>query len=385
MGDDTTVVVYGLSTEGYCIAHQLAVRGFTVYIVDEVNSSALILNKEIARTYPNVAAIKEDEPIMPLEPLSDAVAKADYLFFAPRIRVPKHNIQSDLKSLFKDAVTSLRSGASVVFCAPVGMGESEENIVILEHVTGLGAGKQVFYYYYPLEVDHPAPTVIGSVDAKEDPALSGMLSPDPKKPKKFVTLSVSEHMHASDIMIRLARVYSAIDLGTSVSDDATRAEMALSDQTIRDLYVDVMVNGTLDMWLLDAAATYRRQMARPLVLHTRALDLYINHMIDNIKQRLRDLGLKPNRTNAIVLWSYDPDSMRGDKKEMHDVLIKRLSDNLGEVETYEKPGQWIFNINQTAVLVSCSQKDFERASKVKKRKPNTIIVVKANHLCETFI
>ena len=54
------VVVYGLSTEGYAIASQMAIKGADVYIIDESTPSAISLKAEIAKTYPNVSSLKED-------------------------------------------------------------------------------------------------------------------------------------------------------------------------------------------------------------------------------------------------------------------------------------------------------------------------------------
>ena len=58
------VVVYGLSTEGYSIACQMAIKGADVFIVDESAHMAISLKSEIAKTYPNVASLKEDEPLL---------------------------------------------------------------------------------------------------------------------------------------------------------------------------------------------------------------------------------------------------------------------------------------------------------------------------------
>ena len=44
----TKVVVYGLSTEGYAIASQMAIKGADVYIIDESTPSAISLKSEIA-------------------------------------------------------------------------------------------------------------------------------------------------------------------------------------------------------------------------------------------------------------------------------------------------------------------------------------------------
>ncbi len=44
------VVVYGLSTEGYTIASQMAIKGADVYIIDESTPSAISHNAELAKT-----------------------------------------------------------------------------------------------------------------------------------------------------------------------------------------------------------------------------------------------------------------------------------------------------------------------------------------------
>ena len=51
------VVVYGLSTEGYAIASQMAIKGADVSIIDESTPSAISLKAEIAKTYPNVSSL----------------------------------------------------------------------------------------------------------------------------------------------------------------------------------------------------------------------------------------------------------------------------------------------------------------------------------------
>ena len=58
------VVVFGLSTEGYALACQMAIKGADVHIIDESTPSAISLKSEIAKTYPNVSSLKEDEPLI---------------------------------------------------------------------------------------------------------------------------------------------------------------------------------------------------------------------------------------------------------------------------------------------------------------------------------
>ena len=60
----------------------------------------------------------------------------------------------------------------------------------MEHVTGLQAGKNISYFYYPLEDLNQQPKIIGSFNGKEDLVLSDLLTTN-KKEKKFVGISSS--------------------------------------------------------------------------------------------------------------------------------------------------------------------------------------------------
>ena len=87
------VVVYGLSTEGYSIACQMAIKGADVFLIDESTPSAISLKSEIAKTYPNVSALKEDEPLLAMEPNDVAISKA-ISFFTPKIRKTGQDIKT---------------------------------------------------------------------------------------------------------------------------------------------------------------------------------------------------------------------------------------------------------------------------------------------------
>jgi len=58
------VVVYGLTTEGYFMACQMAIKGADVYLVDESSPTAISLKPEVAKNCPNIDSLKEDEPLL---------------------------------------------------------------------------------------------------------------------------------------------------------------------------------------------------------------------------------------------------------------------------------------------------------------------------------
>ena len=116
------VAVYGLSTEGYRIASLIAIKGAKVSLIDESLRTAISLKADIARTYPNVSSLMEDEPLLGLEPMDVAVGSAAYLFFAPRVRKIGTDVKADVSAKFKDAVKALKKGSSVIYMMPAGMG-----------------------------------------------------------------------------------------------------------------------------------------------------------------------------------------------------------------------------------------------------------------------
>jgi hypothetical protein len=371
------IVVYGLSTEGYAIASQMAIKGADVYIIDESTPSAISLNSEIAKTYPNVSSLKEDEPLLAMEPIDVAISKAQYLFFTPRIRKTGQDIKTEIHSKFKDAVTSLKKNSSVVFTLPTGFGGNNENISLLEHVTGLEVGKQISYFYYPLEDLNQQPKIIGSFTGKDDPVLSDLLTID-KKEKKFVAISSSEHFHAIDILSRFSNLCSILEVCKYAQDKITKNDLSSDD--FQEIFLDDMVRGLFDLKSLGSSFEGTNSLMYLINGSVKGIDGYVKRLIDEIRATLKKNDLKASRTKIALSWTLDQHIMRGDKIEMLQNLTSRLRDYIGDVEAYEDPNFDLFHSDKTTIVVACSKLDFDN---VKKTQQNSdLIVIKANPLFE---
>nr|AIF21775.1 hypothetical protein [uncultured marine thaumarchaeote SAT1000_06_A07] len=162
------VVFFGLSTEGYSLASQMAINGADVQIIDESNATAILLKPETAKTYTNVISLREDEPLLAMEPSNVAISKAEYLFFTPRIRKTGQDLKTEVNSKFKDAVGELKKDSSIINCLATGFGGNNENISLLRHITGHTAGKEISYFYFPLNDLNNTPDVIGSLKQTDE-------------------------------------------------------------------------------------------------------------------------------------------------------------------------------------------------------------------------
>ena len=373
------VVVYGLSTEGYAIASQMAIKGADVYIIDESTPSAISLKAEIAKTYPNVSSLKEDEPLLAMEPIDVAISKAQYLFFTPRIRKTGQDIKTEIHSKFKDAVTSLKKNSSVIFTLATGFGGNNENISLLEHVTGLQAGKNISYFYYPLEDLNQQPKIIGSFNGKKDSVLSDLLSTG-KKEKKFVAISSSEHFHAIDTLSRFSSLCSILEVCKYAQDEITKNDLSSND--FQEIFLDNMINGLFDLKALGSSFEGSNSLMYLINGSVKGIDGYIKRLIDEIRGTLKKNDLKASRTKIALSWTLDQHAMRGDKIEMLQNLISKLRDYIGDVEAYEDPDFNLFHSDKTTIIVACSQFDFDKIEKSKK--DSNLIIIKANPICETL-
>lgn len=371
------VVVYGLSTEGYAMACQMAIKGADVSIIDESAPSAISLKSEIAKTYPDVSSLKEDEPLLSMEPIDIATSKAKYLFFAPRIRKTGQDIKTEINSKFKDATSSLKKNSSIVYTLPVGFGGNNENISLLEHVTGFEIGKSISYYYFPLADLKNTPNVIGSFNSQEDNELAELISSG-KKEKKFVSLSSSEHFHAIDILSRFSRLCSILEVCKFAQDDTTKSD--LSSDEFKNLYLDDMIKGLYDLKALGSSFEGANTLMYLINGSIKGIDGYIKRLIDEIRATLKKNDLKASRTKIALSWNLDQHEMRGDKIEILQNLILRLRDYIGDVESFNTPNFDLFHSDKTTIVVACSKTDFERIEKNKK--DSDLLLIKANPLCE---
>ncbi|MCH8323776.1 MAG: hypothetical protein IH813_01540 [Thaumarchaeota archaeon] len=371
------VVVYGLSTEGYAMACQMAIKGADVSIIDESAPSAISLKSEIAKTYPDVSSLKEDEPLLSMEPIDIATSKAKYLFFAPRIRKTGQDIKTEINSKFKDATSSLKKNSSIVYTLPVGFGGNNENISLLEHVTGFEIGKSISYYYFPLADLKNTPNVIGSFNSKKDNELAELISSG-KKEKKFVSLSSSEHFHAIDTLSRFSRLCSILEVCKFAQDDTTKSD--LSSDEFKNLYLDDMIKGLYDLKALGSSFEGANTLMYLINGSIKGIDGYIKRLIDEIRATLKKNDLKASRTKIALSWNLDQHEMRGDKIEILQNLISRLRDYIGDVESFNTPNFDLFHSDKTTIVVACSKTDFESIEKNKK--DSDLLLIKANPLCE---
>ena len=369
------VVFYGLSTEGYYLASQIVINGADVRIIDESSSSAILLNPEIAKTYTNVKSLRDDEPLLAMEPSNIAISKAKYLFFTPRIRKTGDDLKTEISSKFKAAVKELKEGSSVINCLPTGFSGNNENISFLKHITGFEAGKSISYFYFPVQDLNKIPEVIGSLKKTDEKKILSLLKIN-KKERKLIDISSAEYLHAINTIQRFSSLCSVLEICQFVKSD-TRHSVLFND--FRNIYLDDMINGLYDLRMLGSSFESSQTLMYLINGSVRGIRGYIKRLIDTTRLTLKKNDLKAAKTKVVLSWTLDANEMRGDKIEILNTIASKLHDYIGDVETSAGTAD-LFHHDKTTIVIACSSFDY---NKIKENQNDEgIFVIKANPLCE---
>ena len=369
------IVFFGLSTEGYYLASQMVINGADVQIIDESNATAILLKPETAKTYTNVISLREDEPLLAMEPSNVAISKAEYLFFTPRIRKTGQDLKTEVNSKFKDAVGELKKDSSIINCLATGFGGNNENISLLRHITGHTAGKEISYFYFPLNDLNNTPDVIGSLKQTDEKKLLSLLKLD-KKEKKFVDISSAEYLHAIYTIQKFSSLCSVLEVCKFVKNDAKHTKLF---NNFKDLYLDDMITGLYDLRMLGSSFESAQTLMYLINGSVRGISSYIKRLIDTIRLTLKKNDLKASKTKIVLSWTLDTNEMRGDKIEMLNTIASKLRDYIGDVETSTGSVE-LFHHDKVTIVVACSDSDYKEINE--SQKGEDVFVIKANPLCE---
>jgi len=375
---DVKAVVYGLSTEGYAIASAIAVKGVNVSIVDEAQRMAFTLRPEVARTYPNVNTLMEDEPLLGLEPEDVAIGNSSYLFFAPRVRKTGQEAKSDISTKFKDAIRSLKKGSSIIYDLPVGIGGNNENIALAEHVTGLTVGSDLNYYYMPVGPEEFENPLVGSFKAKSDGVMTKFLHDYAQGKLKFVDLGSAEFTHAISVLSHYSSIASIFEMCKYISEPA--AKQGLEQEEFREIYVNDITNGLFDLRVIASSLEGAGSLMYLVNGSIKSMEGYIKHLIDQIREVLKKKELKASRTRVAIVWTLDSNEMRGDKLDLLAILESKLKDYIGDVERHQGDTFDLYHSDKTTITIACSKQDYEAIAKSGPK--SDMILLKANPLCE---
>lgn len=382
-----STVVYGLTTEGYRIASTIAVKGHKVSLVDESARMAIMLKPEVARTYPSVSSLLEDEPLLALQPVDIALKTASYVFFSPKVRKTGQDVRADISSKLRDIARSITAGTSIIFTLPTGIGGNTENIALIEHLTGFSIGRDIYYYYMPIstlsELNQPNLLIGSSYSEKEDFHIQDLFSEGPATDtSNVVDIYSAELAHIIRILEHYSGLASILEVCKQMRSSGFPSQVL--EKRFGDLYIDDISNGLFDLRVLSSSLSGAGPLAYLVNGTIKGIEGYIKHLIDRLRLILKKAELKASRTRVIIAWTLDQNEMKGDKIELFSTMESRLKDYIGDVERQQGSSLDIYPTDKNTVVIACSRDDFSSITNAKRQNMD-VIVIKANPVCEALV
>ena len=387
------VVIFGLSTEGYSVGKALSSQGFSTMIIDENLQMATDMQSPQISTYHNVASLLEDEPLMALIPMKEAISKASSIFFAPKIRKSGEEGKAELSSRLKDVAKHISTGAIFFFLPAVGIGESEANVALIEKVSGLKIMEDFHYAYAPFFPGETRPSVFGSSLQTFDKSKKSLLGLVGVNTSEVCSVAIAEQYYAKLVTQRLSHIAAELEAYKRINDPYERMKFKkLADYS--DTYPDDFANGLHDLRVFATSLDSGEPLLHIISGVTRCLEDYVRYLVGTIRDVIKTNELKASKTRVILAWSIDRYSMRGEKMNMQENILHRLRDLVNDVmviqavqdrnEQSSKFAGQIFSENKGTVIISCSvndQRSIDHMMPTANAKIDTI-VVKGNLLCE---
>ncbi|MGI0091469.1 MAG: hypothetical protein ACREBS_07155 [Nitrososphaerales archaeon] len=320
-----SVVVYGLSSEGYQIASKLASKGYKVSMIDETLGTAMELRPEIAGDYRDLRSLLSDEVLMTIKSSRESISNSRVIFFTPKLRRKDEEILAEVKTKLGESSKNMNQGTLFIFCLPAGISGTREIIERIEHASGLTNAKEFSFAYSPLELGKP--TVFGCVSSsnKEIPHIA--VAADAGVSAEVMTLSKAELVHAQRVIAKYSGLASAFETARRLTQSA-----ADSPRDYKQIYAEDLSASLYDLNLiLDSLET-----GDPILYlasgASKSIESYGRFLVERVREFVRTRELKAARLKIVLFTDADTLEMRGDKLNLSADLVERLRDYFSDIE-----------------------------------------------------
>ena len=346
-------------------------------IIDDSAGMAVLLTPETAKSYPDVNSLTEDEPLLTVQPIDVAIKNASYIFFSPRIRKTGTEVKNHVSLKFQDVVRHIGKNTSIIYTVPTGVGGNNENIALIEHISGLTVGDDINYYYFPTNIIHnnEFELYVGTLNRNSDSFLLDILCEKDSKSKINLTdIWTAEYLHIIKVVGHFSRLSSIFEICRHARDAGNSTE--LQEATFNDIFFDDFASGLYDLRIIQASLSGATALMFLLNGTIKAIETYLKYLTDELRFLLKKLDIKASKTRVVIAWSIDSNEMRGDKLDLLASLETKLKDYIGDVQINNRAN--LYPSEKTTVIITCSKNDFDEC----KKGYNSDLVIKATPISQ---
>ena len=316
----TRVAMYGLSSEGYKLAAEIADKA-QVTVVDEMLQMAMEMDHAFLKKNPNLQELMEEDSLLSFKPLEKVLGEADVIFFTPKLRRPSDETLIESGSKLRDLSKHLNKNVTLVNTLPTGPGGNSENIMIVEKQTGLKIGATLTYAYMPLRPNDSRPAVVAVAGAQEKDVLSSL-----GFERNSQNVFSAELEYVSTVMEKAV----ASVVGIEMARRAREAKVELGK--VPDIFIDEFVSQLYELRAIQASEETGESVSYLAGAAVKSFENYVRYVVDETREVLKEKQLKASRTRIGLLWSLDKYEMRGERLQVAESVQQRLKDYVTDVD-----------------------------------------------------
>ena len=385
MSDNESVLIYGLSTEGYMIASSLVSNSIPTIIIDEKLHIATELTNDIIANYPTAKEFIEAESLFRIKPEKDAISKNKIIFFAPKI----HNDDNlnQIISNFSDLSKLIEKDSIIFSCVPIGYGKNNELIEILERNSGLDSQKDFVYCYVPLKPRTINAISVGISRLDQIKIVNNHLKNSAIKYSKISEIYLSELKHLEYISSKYSTLISSSESMKYVKDFVSRKNLESSLNNVK--YIDDLSDELSDVKCFSSSLDSGEPFLYIMSGILKVIESYSRFFVTELKSFMKENQLKASRTEIYLSWDLDKFEIRGNKILLHDIILNKIADLVGNVtdlndylSSNQKRVVSLPSSEKNQLLIICSNQALQQVNNINAKKQDDIYLLHANTICD---
>tara|TARA_B100001750_G_scaffold90086_1_gene71191 strand:+ start:2606 stop:3712 length:1107 start_codon:yes stop_codon:yes gene_type:complete len=365
------------------ISNSLVSNSISTTILDEKLHVATEITPQILSEYSTASSIIEEEALFSIQPEKNAISENPIIFFAPKIRT-NDDYKKKIFSLVSELSTELSKGAIFFNCIPLGYGQNSEMVEIIERSSGLDSQSDFIYSYTPLEPRTTKSITFGTHNLDNKKIVQNIAKNANIKFTQIYDLELSEIFHLEKISSLYSPIVAKSESLKKIKDYDKR-KLIINE----NYYVEDLTNHLSDIRCFTSSLDSGDPSLYMMSGIMRGIDSFTRYFIDELKSFMKTNSLKASKTEIYLCWSIDKSEIRGDKSIMHENIIDKIYDVVGNINdindfTTTKNGQASYYLptsDKKQLLIICSKNDEKILKSFKRNLNDNMFLIHANTLC----
>lgn len=350
------VAIYGLTTEGYTLAAKMVERA-SVTIVDDTLQMAMDLDAQMVKSNKTLVQLLGEESLMGLKPISQVLAEAKVVFFAPKLRRTGDESIIESSGKMREVAKHLTKGSSVVNVLPVGIGGNNDSIAMIEKQTGLKVGETFNYGYSPFRPGG-TPGMVSLFSRVKDyitPEDIGLQSSQEG-------IATAEISHASAVLNESAAIATEVELMKRGREGGISPTGSSSEK-----FIDDLASHVYDLTAIQASEDVGEPLTYISGAALKSLENHVRYVVEETRELLRQLQLKASKTRVVVAWTIDKYEMRADRLKTAERLEEKLRDYVTDVRHAQATvgREEVMDAYKHNVVIVCSAMDLDWVNRLR--------------------